>query len=121
MRTKEVVAVSVPEVPVTVTVEVPAVAVLLAFRESTLVPVAGLVPNVAVTPLGSPDAASVTLPVNPSKSLTVMVVVPAAPPGLMDRPLVIAELVSVKPDAAGPARALIRFWPFGLPQPVTRL
>ena len=60
-----VVAVRLPEVPVIVTVDVPVVAVLLAVNVNTLVPVVGFVPNAAVTPLGRPDAASVTLPVNP--------------------------------------------------------
>lgn len=60
-----VLALSVPEVPVMVTVAVPVVAELLAVRVSRLVPVVGFVPNVAVTPLGRPDADSVTLPVNP--------------------------------------------------------
>ena len=48
-----------------VTVDEPVVAVLLAVSVSTLVPVVGLVPNAAVTPLGKPLAASVTAPVNP--------------------------------------------------------
>ena len=60
-----VTGVSVPEVPVTVTVNAPVVAVLLAVRVSTLDPVVGLVPNAEVTPLGNPDAARVTLPLNP--------------------------------------------------------
>ena len=51
----------------------------LAVRVTTLVPVAGLVPKVAVTPLGRPDAARVTLPVNPPASVTVMVSVPLLP------------------------------------------
>ena len=72
-------AVSTPEVPVTVTVEVPTVAVALAASVSTLVPVVGLVPNVAVTPLGRPDAARVTLPVNPGWAATEMVSVALAP------------------------------------------
>lgn len=36
-------------------------------------------PNTAVTPLGRPEAASVTLPVNPPPSVTVMVAVPLLP------------------------------------------
>jgi hypothetical protein len=60
-----------PEVPVMVTVDVPTVAVLLAVSVSTLVPVAGLVPNAAVTPVGNPDAARVTLP---EKGLTSFIV-----------------------------------------------
>ncbi len=68
-----VVAVSVPEVPVMVTVAVPAVAVPLAASVSTLVAVAGLVAKLAVTPLGRPDAVRATLPANPFKSVTVTV------------------------------------------------
>ena len=74
-----VVAVVLPEVPVMVTVDEPAVAVLLAVSVSTLVPVVGLVPNEAVTPLGRPEAARVTLPVNPPVSVTVTVSVPVLP------------------------------------------
>jgi hypothetical protein len=73
VRETLVVAVSAPEVPVMVTVDVPAVAVALALRVSTLLPVVGFVPNEAVTPLGRPDIARVTLPVNPPSSSTVMV------------------------------------------------
>ena len=64
------VAVKVPDVPVMTMFEVPAVAVLLAVRVSTLDPVVGLVPNAAATPVGSPDAVNVTLPVNPPVSIT---------------------------------------------------
>jgi hypothetical protein len=74
-----VVAVKLPEVPVTVTVDVPVVAVLLAVNVSTLVPVVGFVPNAAVTPLGKPEAARVTLPVNPPASVTEIVLVPVLP------------------------------------------
>src|SRR5215472_13120780 len=72
-------AVVVPEVPVMVTVDVPVVAVLLAVNVTTLLPVVGLVPNDAVTPLGKPEAARVTLPVKPPVSVTVMVSVALAP------------------------------------------
>src|SRR5215469_17193354 len=68
-----------PEVPVMVTVDVPVVAVLLAVNVTTLLPVVGLVPNDAVTPLGKPEAARVTLPVKPPVSVTVMVSVALAP------------------------------------------
>jgi hypothetical protein len=68
VRETLVVAVSVPDVPVMVTVDVPAVAVALALRVSTLLPVVGLVPSEAVTPLVSPDTARFTLPVNPPSS-----------------------------------------------------
>ena len=69
-----------PEVPVIVTVVgPPAVAKALAVRVSTLVPVVGLVAKPAVTPLGRPEAAKVTLPVNPLVGLTVIVLVPLDP------------------------------------------
>jgi hypothetical protein len=74
-----VVAVNVPDVPVMVRFEVPAVAVLLAVRVNTLAPVVGLVPNDAVTPAGSPAMASVTLPANPPVSVTVILSVMAVP------------------------------------------
>jgi hypothetical protein len=76
-----------------VTVAVPTVAVLLAVNVSTLVEVVGLVPYATVTPLGRPVAASVTLPVNPPTSVTVMVSVPVLPCGT-DRE--VGEGVSVK-------------------------
>jgi hypothetical protein len=74
-----VVADRLPDVPVMVTVALPVVAVALAVSVSTLLPVVGFVPNDAVTPLGRPDAASVTLPLNPPTSVTVIVLVPLLP------------------------------------------
>ena len=68
-----------PEVPVTVTVAVPVVAVLLAVNVRTLVEAVGLVPKLAVTPEGSPDADKVTLPVKPPEGVTVIVLVPLLP------------------------------------------
>jgi len=85
-----------PEVPVTVTVAAPVVAVLLAVRVKTLVPVVGLVPNAAVTPVGSPEMASATLPVNPFKFATVMLSVAVLPCGI-DK--LAADVDSVKPGA----------------------
>lgn len=70
---------SVPEVPVTVTVAAPVVAVALAVRVKTLVEVAGLVPKLAVTPAGRPEAERLTLPVNPPEGVTVIVLFPAVP------------------------------------------
>lgn len=68
-----VVCESVPEVPVIVTVEVPVVAVELAVKVTELVEVVGLVPKLAVTPAGNPDAERVTLPVKPPEGVTVTV------------------------------------------------
>jgi hypothetical protein len=74
-----VVCVRVPDVPVMVTVEVPVVAVELAVNVTTLVDVVGLVPKLAVTPLGRPEADKVTLPVNPPEAVSVMVLLPLVP------------------------------------------
>ena len=112
-----VVAVRLPELPVIVTVAFPVVAVLLAVSVSTLVPVVGLVLNAAVTPLGRPDAARVTLPVNPFTSLTVIVLVPL-PPCVIVR--LLGESDSVKLGVEVPARRLIKPVVFGLPHPVHR-
>ena len=73
------VAVVLPEVPVMVTVATPAVAVLLAVSVRTLELVDDVGLNEAVTPLGSPVAVKVTLPVNPPESVTVMVSVALLP------------------------------------------
>ena len=74
-----VVCVSVPDVPVMVTVDVPVVAVELAVNVTRLVEVVGLVPNAAVTPAGRPDADNVTLPVKPLTGVTVTVLFPLVP------------------------------------------
>jgi hypothetical protein len=74
-----VVAVRLPEVPVMVTVLVPAAAALVAVKVTTLEAVAGFVAKLAVTPEGRPVAARVTLPVKPFAPARVMVSV-AVPP-----------------------------------------
>lgn len=79
VRETEVVCDNVPDVPVIVTDEVPVVAVELAVKVTTLLPVVGFVPKLAVTPLGRPDAERVTLPVNPPVGFTVIVLVPLPP------------------------------------------
>jgi hypothetical protein len=75
----EVVALNVPEVPVMVIGYVPATVDAAAARVTTIevVEEAGL--KVAVTPVGRPEAANVTLPANGLTSVTVMVSVPLAP------------------------------------------
>ena len=102
-----VVAVSEPEVPVTVTVNAPVVAVLLAVRVSMLLLVVGLVPNEAVTPLGKPDAARVTLPVNPPVSVTLIVLVPLLP-CVIDNDE--GDAASVNPAAPGMVTAMVVVW-----------
>ena len=71
--------VSVPEVPVIVTLAAPTVALLVAVNVNVLEPVvlAGL--KEAVTPLGRPDADKPTLPLKPLCGVTVTVLVPLAP------------------------------------------
>jgi len=64
---------------VIVTVDIPAVAVLLAVSVKTLVVVVGFVPNAAVTPVGKPDADKLTLPVKPLCGVTVTVLEPLDP------------------------------------------
>jgi hypothetical protein len=91
---KVVVAVVDPEVPVTVMVDAPVVAVLLAVSVSTLEVVEDAGLNEAVTPLGKPDAVNDTVPVNPLRSVTVIVSVLLAP-WVTDR--LVAEGASVKP------------------------
>jgi len=102
-----VVACRLPEVPVIVTVDVPVAAEALAVRVSTLVVLVGLGLKTAVTPLGRLDAARVTLPLNPPRSFTVMVLVPPAPPCVMVR--LLGESDSVKLGDEDPDSALIRF------------
>jgi hypothetical protein len=68
-----------PDVPVMVTVTVPVVAVLLAVSVNVLVLAVLLGLKDAVTPLGSPDADKLTLPLKPFCGVTVIVLVPAVP------------------------------------------
>src|SRR5271157_1471459 len=79
VRLMVVVFVNVPDVPVIVTVTVPVAAVALADNVNVLVEVVGFGLNAAVTPLGSPDAAKVTLPVKPPCGVTVMPLVALLP------------------------------------------
>jgi hypothetical protein len=68
-----------PEVPLTVTMTVPVLAVALAVSVKTLVFAVLVVLKDAVTPLGNPEADKATVPVNPPCGLTVIVLVPLAP------------------------------------------
>jgi len=89
-----VTAASVPEVPVTVIVGFPAAVVLPTVRVRTLEVVEDVGLNAAVTPVGIPDAAKVTLPVKGLISVTVIVLVPLAPGATVS---VLVEGFSVKP------------------------
>lgn len=69
----------VPDTPDTVIVEVPVGVPAGTVMVSVLVMLVGFGLNPAVTPLGIPVALRVTLPLKPSKSLTVIVLVPLLP------------------------------------------
>ncbi len=73
------VRVRLPDVPVIVIVAVPGVAAALAVNVSVLDVVVGFGLKAAVTPLGRPDAARLTLPLNPFAGFTVIVLVPLLP------------------------------------------
>jgi hypothetical protein len=74
-----VVCAKLPDVPVTVTVAAPVVAVRPAVSFKVLLVVAGLVANFALTPSGSPDAERVTLPSKPFIGVMVIVLLPDIP------------------------------------------
>jgi hypothetical protein len=80
VKASEVEEVREPLVPVTVTIADPMLAALLAVSVNTLVPAVEFGLKDAVTPLGNPEAARVTVPVNPFAPVTVMVDVLEAPP-----------------------------------------
>lgn len=79
--------------------------------------VTGFVEKVAVTPLGKLDAASVTVPENPNRSVTVIVLVPLPPCVTVT---LLGDEESVKLGVEDPASALSSPLPFGLPQPVAK-
>ena len=74
-----VVCVKLPDTPVMVTVTVPVAAVALAVSVNVLLVVVGFGLNPAVTPLGSPEALKVTLPLKPLIGFTVILLVPLVP------------------------------------------
>jgi hypothetical protein len=76
------------------------VAVELAAKVTTLVPVVGFVPKVAVTPAGKPEAERVTLPVKPPDLFTVIVELPLLP-RVTDKLLGDADSEKFGDDAAG--------------------
>lgn len=72
-----------PEIPVIVTLTVPVVAVALAVSVSVLVVVVLVGLNDAVTPVGSPEADKLTMPLKPFCGFTVMVIGPLLAPSRM--------------------------------------
>jgi hypothetical protein len=114
---------NVPEVPVNVAVELPAVAVLPAVRVTVFatpgdrVSVAGL----AVTPVGSPDMATVTIPLNPLDAVAVTLTVWPAPPAVIAKVVGVAirEKSGAGAKVAPPPHASIKKLE-KKPQPATR-
>jgi hypothetical protein len=80
VRAIVVVWLRVPLVPVTVIVAAPSVAVLDAVKVTVLVPVVDVGLKLAVTPVGKPLATRATVPVNPLRGVTVIVLLAATPP-----------------------------------------
>lgn len=112
------VLVELPDVPVIVSVEVDALAELLATTVRVLVVTALAGLKDAVTPAGSPEIARLTVPLKPCCGLTVMVLVPLAPGATESE---VAEDDKLKPGALDVAvKLLIKAWPKGVPQPVAR-
>lgn len=105
-------------VPVTVTENVPVVAVDVAVNVRTDVPLplTGLVPNAAVTPEGRPEALRVTPELSVPLTVTVMVEVPWLP-CVSVAP--VAERLNVPCCVPPPVKASIKP-ALGLPHPVTR-
>jgi hypothetical protein len=112
-----VVLVKVPEVPVTVTVAVPIAAELVADRVRALPVVAGLVPNVALTPFGRPDALKLTLPLNPLRRLIVIVVEAEVPWTTVK---LAGDADSVKPGDEEAGQLLTKLAALTVPIPVAK-
>jgi hypothetical protein len=110
VRLMGVVEVKAPETPVIVTVAVWEAVPPATVNVSTLVVVVGLGENPAVTPLGSPEADSVTLPANPPPGITVIVLVPLFP-GRTVRPLGLADSVKLAPDPVADCVLIITISP----------
>jgi hypothetical protein len=117
VRLRVVLFVNVPDVPVTVTVTVPVVAVALAVNVRVLVAVAGFGLNPAVTPLGRPVAARVTLPLKPFCGVMVMVLVPLLPCVMVT---VFGEAESVKFGVPPVGQPFTRLAAFTVPIPVAK-
>ncbi len=113
-----VVLVKLPEEPLMVTVTVPVCAVPVADRVKRLLVVAGFVPKLALTPVGSPVAVKFTLPLNPLRGLIVMVAKPAAPCGKVK---VMGDAERVKlGSAAADGQLLTKLAALTVPMPVAK-
>ena len=108
----------VPEVPVMLTLNVPIAAVAPAPRVRVVEAGSGLELKDAVTPLGSPDAEKVTLPVKPFRGVTVMALKPEVPCTMAK---LAGEVESVKLGCGVPEDQLFtRFAALMVPMPVAK-
>jgi hypothetical protein len=96
--------VKLPDELLIVNVTVPVFAVPVAVNVNVLVAVAGFGLNVAVTPLGRPDADKVTVPLKPFCGVTVIVLAPP-PPCVMLR--LVGDAESVKFGGPVTARVIV--------------
>jgi hypothetical protein len=110
--------VTLPEVPATVTVKVPIVAVLVADRVKTLVVDAGFVAKMAPTPFGRPDAVKFTLPLKPFRGWIVIVAEPEDPWGKVR---LVGDAESVKLGCVvDPGQLLTKLAALTVPMPVAK-
>jgi hypothetical protein len=116
VRLRVAVFVSDPDVPVMVTVAVPVVAVALAVRVSVLLVVPGLGLNAAATPAGKPDAAKVTLLLNPPEAVISTVVVAC----LLWTRVRVSGLAESAKFGGTPGQLLTRLKAFTVPIPVAK-
>jgi len=113
-----VVLVKGPAVPVMVTLLVPTAAVPLAVNVNVLVFAVLVGLNDAVTPLGSPEADKLTLPLKPFRGITVIVLAPL-PPCVMAT--LLGDVERKKPGAGPPAGQLVtKLVAFSVPIPVAK-
>ena len=107
-----------PDVPATVTVKLPIIAVPLADKVNWLVVVAGFVAKIALTPPGRPDAAKFTLPLNPFRGWIVIVAEPDAPWGKVK---LMGDAESVKLGwVVEPGQLFTKFAALTVPMPVAK-
>jgi len=97
----------VPEAPVTVTVAAPRVVLAAAVNVSVLVCALDRALKDAVTPVGRPEAARVTVPLKPSCGAAVMVLAPVAPAATVTLD---GAAESVKVEAPGMVRVTVVVW-----------
>lgn len=113
-----VVLVNWPAVPVMVTLVVPIDAVPLAVNVKVLAFAVLVGLNDAVMPLGSPEADKLTLPLNPFRGTTVIVLAPLPPCVMLT---LLGNVERAKPGAGPPAGQLFtKLVAFSVPMPVAK-